>query len=75
MNGDDLKNSILHMAMTGNLVPQDPEDEPARILLEKIQEEKEQLIKEKKIKRNNKESYIFKENNHYYEKIGKKVGE
>ena len=66
------KESILQEAIQGNLVPQDSEDEPANILLEKIQKEKEQLIKEKKIKRNNKESFIYRKNNHYYEKIGKK---
>ena len=69
---DKLKSSILQEAIQGKLVPQNPNDEPASILLEKIREEKERLIKEKKIKRNKNESYIFKENNHYYEKIGKK---
>ncbi|MDD6257424.1 MAG: hypothetical protein PUA80_07650, partial [Methanobrevibacter boviskoreani] len=71
MKAEDLKNSILQMAMEGKLVPQDPNDEPASVLLERIQKEKEQLIKEKKIKRNNKESFIFRKNNHFYEKIGK----
>ena len=71
MKAQDLKNSILQMAMEGKLVPQDPNDEPASVLLERIREEKEQLIKEKKIKRNNKESVIFRKNNHFYEKIGK----
>ncbi|WP_342764067.1 restriction endonuclease subunit S [uncultured Methanobrevibacter sp.] len=66
-----LKESILQEAIQGKLVPQDPNDEPASVLLERIQKEKEQLIKEKKIKRNNKESFIYKENNHFYEKIGK----
>ena len=60
------------MAMEGKLVPQDPNDEPASVLLERIREEKERLIKEKKIKRNNKESFIFRKDNHFYEKIGKK---
>ena len=72
MKAQDLKNSILQMAMEGKLVPQDPNDEPASVLLERIREEKEQLIKEKKIKRNNKESVIFRKNNHFYEKVGKK---
>ena len=67
---DKLKSSILQEAIQGKLVPQDSNDEPASVLLEKIKEEKEILIKEKKIKRNKKESYIFKENNHFYEKIG-----
>ena len=72
MKAEDLKNSILQLAMEGKLVPQDPNDEPASVLLDKIREEKEQLIKEKKIKRNNKESFIFRKNGHFYEKIGKK---
>ena len=72
MKAQDLKNSILQMAMEGKLVPQDPNDEPASVLLERIREEKEQLIKEKKIKRNNKESVIFRKNNHFYKKVGKK---
>ena len=72
MKAENLKNSILQMAMQGKLVPQDPKDEPASVLLERIKEEKEQLIKDKKIKRNNKESTIWKENGHWYEKIGKK---
>ncbi len=72
MKAEDLKNSILQLAMEGKLVPQDPNDEPASVLLEKIREEKEQLIKEKKIRRNNKESFIFRKNGHFYEKVGKK---
>lgn len=72
MKAEDLKNSILQLAMQGKLVPQDPNDEPASILLEKIHEEKEKLIKDKKIKRNNKESFIFRKNGHFYEKVGKK---
>lgn len=52
MNGKQLKNSILQWAIQGKLVPQDPNDEPASVLLEKIRQEKERLIKEKKIKRN-----------------------
>ena len=66
---DKLKSSILQEAIQGKLVPQNPNDEPASVLLERIKNEKERLIKEKKIKRNKNESYIFKENNHYYEKI------
>ena len=68
---DKLRSSILQEAIQGKLVPQDPNDEPASELLEKIRDEKERLIKEKKIKRNKKESYIFKENNHFYEMTGK----
>lgn len=67
---DKIKSSILQEAIEGNLVPQDENDEPALGLLEKIKKEKEQLIKDKKIRVNKKESFIFKENNHYYEKIG-----
>jgi len=72
MKAEDLKNSILQLAMEGKLVPQNPNDEPASVLLDKIREEKEQLINEKKIKRNNKESFIFRKNGHFYEKVGKK---
>ena len=58
---DKLKSSILQEAIQGKLVLQNPNDEPASVLLEKIKEEKERLIKEKKIKRNKNESYIFSE--------------
>ena len=67
---DKLRSSILQEAIQGKLVLQNPDDEPASVLLEKIREEKKRLIKEKKIKRNKNESYIFKENNNFYEKIG-----
>lgn len=56
---DKLKSSILQEAIQGKLVPQDLNDEPSSVLLEKINDEKERLIKEKKIKRNKNESYIF----------------
>jgi type I restriction enzyme S subunit len=70
MNGKQLKNSILQWAIQGKLVPQDPNDEPASILLERIRAEKERLIKEKKIKRSKNESSIFRgEDNSYYEKF------
>ena len=70
MNGKQLKNSILQWAIQGKLVPQDPNDEPARVLLEKIRQEKERLIKEKKIKRDKNASIIYRgEDNSYYEKI------
>ena len=70
MNGKQLKNSILQWAIQGKLVPQDPNDEPASILLDKIRKEKERLIKEKKIKRDKNASVIFRgEDNSYYEKI------
>ena len=70
MNGKQLKNSILQWAIQGKLVPQDPNDEPASVLLEKIRQEKERLIKEKKIKRDKNASVIYRgEDNSYYEKI------
>ena len=72
MDAQDLNSSILQLALQGKLVPQNSNDEPSYILLEKIQKEKEQLIKDKKIKRNNKESIIFRDNGHFYEKKGKK---
>ena len=70
MNGKQLKNSILQWAIQGKLVHQDPNDEPASVLLEKIRQEKERLIKEKKIKRDKNASIIYRgEDNSYYEKI------
>ena len=56
--------------MQGKLVPQDPNDEPASVLIEQIRQEKEQLIKDKKIKKDKNESYIFRRDNSHYEKIG-----
>ena len=70
MNGKQLKNSILQWAIQGKLVPQDPNDEPASVLLDKIRQEKERLIKEKKIKRDKNASIIYRgEDNSYYEKL------
>lgn len=70
MNGKQLKNSILQWAIQGKLVPQDPNDEPASVLLDKIRHEKERLIKEKKIKRDKNASIIYRgEDNSYYEKM------
>ena len=64
------KSKILDLAIRGKLVPQDPNDEPASMLLERIRAEKEELIKQGKIKRNKKESVIFKgDDNSYYEKM------
>ena len=64
------KAKILDLAIRGQLVPQDPNDEPASVLLERIRAEKEGLIKQGKIKRDKKESFIFRgEDNSYYEKI------
>ncbi len=69
-----IKSKILDLAIRGKLVPQNPEDEPASMLLERIRAEKEELIKQGKIKRDKKESVIFKgEDNSYYEKIGVKT--
>ncbi len=74
MTAQQLKNSILQMAVQGKLVPQDPNDEPASVLLERIRAEKERLIKEKKIKPEKSPSVIFKgADNTPYEKIGDEV--
>ena len=68
----NLKSKILDLAIRGQLVPQNPDDEPASVLLERIKAEKEELIKAGKIKRDKKESFIFKgEDNSYYETIDK----
>ena len=70
MNGKQLKNSILQWAIQGKLVPQDPNDEPASVLLERIRAEKAKLVKEKKIKKDKNESIIYRgEDNSYYEKM------
>ena len=72
MTGQQLKNSILQMAVQGKLVPQDPNDEPASVLLKRIRVEKEQLIKEGKIKKEKNPSLIFRgADNLPYEKIGR----
>ena len=68
------KSKILDLAIRGKLVPQNPNDEPASVLLERIRAEKEELIKQGKIKRDKKESVIFKgDDNSYYEKIGEEI--
>ena len=68
------KSKILDLAIRGQLVPQNPNDEPASVLLERIRAEKEELIKQGKIKHDKKESVIFKgDDNSYYEKIGSEV--
>ena len=68
---ENTKAKILDLAIRGKLVPQDPNDEPASVLLERIRAEKEELIKQGKIKRNKKESIIFKSSdNSYYLRTG-----
>ena len=68
------KSKILDLAIRGKLVPPDPNDEPASVLLERIRAEKEELIKQGKIKRDKKESIIFRgDDNSYYEKVGNNV--
>ena len=66
---EHLKKSTLQYAVQGKLVPQDPADEPASVLLERIRTEKEKLIKAGKIKRDKHESVIFRRDNSYYEKV------
>ena len=66
---ESLKKSILQEAVQGKLVPQDPSDEPAEALLERIRAEKQRLIKEGKIKKNKHESVIFRRDNSHYEKL------
>ena len=67
---DKLKKSILQYAIEGKLVKQDPNDEPASVLLERIKTEKERLIKEGKIKRDKNESYIYQgDDKNYYENL------
>lgn len=65
-----LKRSILQWAVQGKLVPQDPSDEPAEALLERIRVEKQRLVKEGKIKKDKHESIIFRRDNSHYEKRG-----
>ena len=70
MTADQLRKSILQQAIQGKLVPQDPNDEPASALLERIREEKARLVKEKKIKKEKNPSIIFLgEDNSHYEKF------
>ena len=78
MTAQQLKNSILQMAVQGKLVPQDPNDEPASVLLQRIKAEKQELIKAGKIKKDKKSSEIFRGATHnlpyaYCEQIGKEI--
>ena len=67
---EQLKKSILQWAVQGKLVPQDPSDEPAEVLLQRIRAEKQRLVKEGKIKKDKHESIIFRRDNSHYEKCG-----
>ena len=74
MKAEQLRKSILQLAIQGKLVPQDPNDEPASVLLERIRAEKQRLIKEGKIKKDKNDSVIFKgADNRHYEKVGSEV--
>jgi len=74
MKAEQLRKSILQLAIQGKLVPQNPADEPASVLLERIRVEKQKLIKEGKIKKDKTDSIIFKgDDNRHYEKVGKEV--
>ena len=73
MNAQQLKNAILQEAIEGRLVPQDPNDEPAFVLLERIRKEKERLVKEGKIKKDKNESYIYRsDDGHWMERFADK---
>ena len=74
MKAEQLRKSILQLAIQGKLVPQDSNDEPASVLLERIRAEKQRLIKEGKVKKDKNDSVIFKgDDNRYYEKVGSEV--
>lgn len=74
LTADELRKSILQLAIQGKLVKQNPDDEPASELVKKIYEEKKKLVAEGKIKKDKNESYIFKgDDNCYYEKVGKEI--
>ncbi len=74
MKAEQLRKSILQLAIQGKLVKQDPNDEPASVLLERIRAEKQRLIKEGKIKKDKGDSIIFKgDDNCHYEKIASEI--
>ena len=76
LTAEQLRKSILQIAIQGKLVKQDPNDEPASELVKRIYEEKQRLIKEGKIKKDKSESYIYKgDDNRYYEKVGKEAND
>jgi len=66
---NQLRKAILQMAIQGKLVPQDPSDEPAPVLLERIRAEKQRLVNDRKIKKDRHESIIFRRDNSHYEKL------
>ena len=72
MNADDLRASILQAAIQGKLTKQDPNDEPASVLVERIREEKHRLVKEGKIKKDKNESFIFRRDSSWFETINGK---
>jgi type I restriction enzyme S subunit len=74
MKADELRKSILQLAIQGKLVKQNPDDEPASVLLEKIREEKKRLVKEGKTKKDKTDSFIYRgADNSHYEKIENEV--
>ncbi len=74
LTAEEIRKSILQLAIQGKLVKQDPSDEPASELVKRIYAEKQKLIREGKIKKDKNESFIFKgDDNCYYEKVGKEI--
>ncbi|MBP3802844.1 MAG: restriction endonuclease subunit S, partial [Oribacterium sp.] len=72
MDTKALRQKILDLAIRGKLVPQDPDDEPASVLLERIREEKKKMVKDGKLKAKDikNDTIIFKgEDNLHYEKF------
>ena len=68
-NPEELRAAILQAAIQGKLIPQNPNDEPASVLLDHIQQERTKLVKDGKLKRNKHKSFIFSRDNHYYENV------